>query len=395
MRKLILAALLILPFTSISLLAQTPEEIEMAPAIEFHNAGIAIAVPKEFRFIQTIQRFLLMRAVPRSDERAGLAVNFSVFPVQESVTAESFAEYLTDDLRQNVMIRHLEVCKTTPMPVGKQQGFAHLLSYSLRGAKIKTAGVYLIREQDSPPVRICYAIQLKCAEKRQEELLPTFGKIVGSISLIALQRPSEAPLGPLGDPIPDTRHGYRIRLPIVWSYTEAPDGIVASQSDYFMQGRAITQFQIEVKEVTPNTTSKISARRILARTMDQARNNSLKTDVLIERQAKLGGLDAYEYVILQSPAPKPTTNPITTTNPTTTPTTAPAGQSAVVAQRTVCLDAPDGKRKAYTLVLLRSGSDADAAAAILEKLCATFEVHKAPTSVPAAAIPEKSLAPGQ
>ena len=385
MYKLELMGLAVLAALAVSAaaLGATRAEIPMSEPIEFPHAGIVLSVPAGFEFRQPAEQTDVMRAVATKAKQPAQAISLSAFAVGEEVTTKSFAASMLENLRNNLVIRHLKVLKETPMPVAKLEGLARSLSYTFRGEKTLSAGVCFIRELTSKSARICYLLRVEAREKHGDKLLPFFGQMVKSVRLTPVRRPIDVVISALGPSIKDFTRGYSLRPPDRWFARLTDGGVIAGQSDYLRGGLAMPQLQVAVQDVGLETNSKDCAKRWLNRGTLSARKSGLATEVLSEGQAELAGLEAYQFLLLQSPKAQ------ATSNPATEPATKPAADEAmIIAQRTVCVDAPGGKRKSFSLVILCPGGDDKAAEAVIEKISRGFRLLSA--SKPARTRPAKT-----
>ncbi|MHC4294901.1 MAG: hypothetical protein ACYSTL_04890 [Planctomycetota bacterium] len=369
---------------------ESDEKIELGEPADFPHAGIALAVPNGFEFRQVNELSGVMRAVRTKNDQIIQSINLSAFVVDDDMSLERFIESMLDGLRNDLAVRQLSILKETPMDVAKTRGTARRLSYSFRGQQTQTAMVCFIRQLISPKLRICYLLTVECGEADCAKLLPIFGQVVGSVSLTAVRRPAEIPVGELADAIDDFQRGYSIRPPLGWFASQSPPGILTGLCDYLRGGVALPQLQVVVAEVSPETNSETCAKSWLLRAREGIEQNHLLAEVLSEGAVKLANRDAYQFILLQSPKPTAASNPSTaptsapatapTTAPATAPTTAPASrpvepiEPVIIAQRTLCVSDSEGKTRSYSLVLLYGGEDGKAAAEMLERLSEGFSL---------------------
>jgi len=375
MRKSAITCLLMLMIGSAAAFAQTPAKLQQADRTEFPHAGISLVLPKGFELQQPEEPTQVMRAVALVQKQPALSVSLSAYLVDEQTTPEKFATSMLEDLRKSLTVRHLEIRKTTPMKVAKLQGTARLLSYTYGGEKALAASVCFIRPVPSPAVRVCYLLSVEAARKHQARLLPTFGKLVESVLLTAIHRPAKAPIGALGPAIRDSQRGYSFRPPLRWFAIVTDAGVVAGQSDYLRGGLTLPRVQVAVENVTERGTSEACAKRWLKQARLLAESRGLEASVLCEGPAKLAGLEAYEFLLVQSAKSK-----AAATRPSASQ---PAGfeEPVIIAQRTVCTGG-EGPRKSYSLVLLFPGADQKAAAAMLGRLAEGFALLKRAATQP-------------
>jgi len=360
---------------SMQAVAQRPAKIEQVGRTDFPHAGISLVLPKGFELQQPEEPTQVMRAICMVHKHPALSISLSAYLVDEDITPDQFAKSMLEDLRGNLTIRDLEIRKTTPMKVAKLEGTARLLSYTYHGEKTLAAGVCFIRPVATQAVRVCYLLSVEAAQKHQARLLPTFGKLVESVSLTVMRRPAEAPIGSFGAAIRDSRRGYSLRPPLRWFAVVTEAGVTAAQSDYLRGGLTLPKVQVAVEKADARATSKTWAKRWLKKARLVAEKSGLETKVLAEGPAGLAGLEAYEFLLIQSPKSKPAATAPSASQP------AWREEPLIIAQRTVCTG-EGSARKGYLLVLLFPGADQKAAAGMLQKLAEGFTLLKPPATQP-------------
>ena len=382
MHRSSIAVALVLLGAAAPALAQEQTQIELAECVSFPHAGIALAVPKGFEFLQVSEPVSVMRAVRMLQGAPVQAVSLAAHLLDDKTTAEQFAASMIDDLRANLAVRHLEVRKETPMEVAGLPGTARLLSYTFRAEPTLAAGVVFVRELESPRARICYVLNVECSDKHSAKLLPILGKVIGSVSLVPVRRPAEVPIERLGEPIRNSAGGYSLRPPARWFAVKTASGLATAQMDYLRGGLIMPRALVAVQSVGAELTSEACDKRWLEQALQNARDSSLDVKTLSEGPATMAGREAHQFMLLQLPAPA------ASSAPATAPSSSPAAEDEpmIIAQRTLCADAPDGGRKSFALVLIVPGRDAEAAAKMLDKVCEGFallEAAPAPASGPA------------
>ena len=352
---------------------------QTAGLIEFPHAGISLVLPKGFECRQPEEPFDLMRAVAKDAGTPTQAVSLLAYPVDEKVTVKQFAESRLSDMESDLAIRHLTVVKDTPMEVAGIVGLAHSMTYTCRGEKTVAASVCFIRELAAPQVRICYLLSVECAEKQADKLLPIFGETVKSISLTAVRRPTDLPVGKLGPAVRDSQRGYQFCPPLRLLVRQTPVGLIAAQTDCLrcasVGGLPLPQLRVIVGDVEASATCEQYAKGCLRLAMQEAEKSGpqVSSKVLLEGPAQMAGMEAYQFVLEQSSRAEPSSTPAST------PASNQADEPVITVQRSMCLRQADGRKKGYSLILLCSDGQAKAAGAMMQELAEGFSLL-APTT---------------
>jgi len=344
-------------------------------AIDYPHAGISLASPKGFELRPLEDPYDVVNTVVLEKNRPVQAVTLSAFPVASSVTSEAFADSKMAELRKNLAIRHLKLLKKTPMPVAGLKGSARLMSYTFRGVKTLAAQVYVIREGKELKIRICYLLTVVCSADKQPRLLPTLGAVVRSAQLTAVRHPDLAAAGALGKAVQDAKLGYALRRPARWYAVKSPVGAEMGQVDYLLAGASMPSVHLLTQPIgSDEADSKAFAKKSLGIARSVAVKRKQTCEVLAEGPAKMAGLDAYQFAVVQSSAKSPAL-PRAAKNPA----------SVVIVQRTLCATKSDTPR-AYLLTLTARGETAKEAQALMDKLAAGFSLiapATQPTTTPA------------
>ena len=361
-------------WTAVQAAPGAAKPVVLGVAWEYPHAGIALAAPVGFQPRSLSAPYDVMHAVAVEDGRPVQAVTLSAFPAAEKVTADEFAELKMAELSRNLAIRNLKPLKKTTMPIAGTTGSARLMSYTFRGAKALAAQVYVLREVQGAKLRICYLLTVVCSATRQARLLPTLGAVVRSVRLLSVRHPVLSDEVKLGEPVEDYSLGYSLRRPVGWYAAKSPAGLEMGQVDYLLGGVPLPSAQLLCGRVPGDTaTSEVCAKTYISEAKREALHRKQTCTVVSEGPATLGGLNAYQFVILQGPdragvAPRSKKDA--------------QNEAVVMVQRTACLPAgPAGKPRVFALVLTGRGKDIKPAEALMKTLAASFR-HVQPTTQP-------------
>ena len=337
--------------------------VVMGKVQEHPHAGIALAAPTGFQPQSLSAPYDVMHSVVLEDDRPVQGVTLSAFPAAAKVTADEFADLKMAELNRNLAIQQLKLLKKTTMPIAGATGSARLMSYTFRGVKTLAAQVYFLREVQGAKLRICYLLTVVCSAARQPRLLPTLGAVVRSVRLISVRHPVLAGDVKLGEPVEDYNLGYSVRRPAGWYVAKIPVGVELGQVDYLLGGVPMPSAQLLATKLSSDeATSEACAKMYIGIAKAAALQRKHSCQAISQGPAKLGGLDAYQFVLLQvpggaGPAPRAEADK----------------ESVVIVQRTACLPAePGGKPRVFAFILTGRGRDAKPAEALMETLAASF-----------------------
>ena len=364
--------------------------LEMGKCVEYPHAGVAMAVPKGFDCKQPGGAMDVMRAVFSKAGRPVQSVQLSAYAVPVETTAKDFSASRSQELSQLLAVRNMEVLKETSMPVAGLTGSAQRLRYTYRGEKVEAASVCFIRDLPARKFRLCYLLSVECDQEHKGALLRIVGETVKSVSLISVCHPMDIPVGPFGPVMEIRSSGYSFAPPIRWYVSRMGEDLVASQRDYLrpelhLDGLPVPQLRVIARPLSAFVDSKSSALECRDKLYQAiARHGSpVVAQVVSEGPAKLGGKDAYQFVILQKPAATTTTK---SADSVATQPAKPAGESIVIAQRTMCTALAE-KNMSYSLVLMCPTGDGSSADQLLNKLAEGFALMPSPASQPVATAP--------
>lgn len=351
------------------------ETIVMQKSVAHPHAGVLLAVPEGFSYQNLIEPYDVMRAVLTKRGKGLQAVALSAHPVAQDTTAEMYVKEMMEGLKETLAIRQLKVLKTVEMPVAGLTGVAQKITYTFRGVKTLAAQVYFVRDVASPKglkLRICYVLTVESDTESEATLLPVLGEVIKTVKLVALRHPFEVPVTELAEPIEDKERGYSIRPPRGWTAGAASAGVVLSQTDYLLGGIPMPTVRVLVGDVPAGLTDRDRAAECIKMARKVATERHLAAKVLSEGQAKLGGVDGYQFVLAQSPE----------TRPIPEPGGEKAPERVIIIHRLACLPAVGGHQAGgYSLVLVCQGGDVKALEAIIEKISGGFRFLR-PTSQP-------------
>lgn len=339
--------------------ASAPASKPSARIIELSNAGISLAIGSDLQLQSVSEPFDLLRGVQREGDKAASALTLSAFPVGPKATAESYADDMLNELRNNLAVRYLEARTRTRMTVAGTPAVAQLLSYSYRGAKTTAIRVFFVREL-AKDVRVCYVLTVESPAEREGRLLGVLEPVLKSVAFVAAVHPSGAKVLELLEPTTDYRLGYAIRPPVGWHLSTTQGGFMLGQTDYLAGGADMPLATLLVRSELPGTTAAASAKKSYGAARDAAANNDLKLEIVSEGQALLGRHQAYQYVLKQSPQTS----------------VGKAEGPIIIVQRTLARQ-PQGagaNASGYTLAVIVAGEDSKAALAIADAISAGFDL---------------------
>lgn len=379
----------------------TKPAVKMQAAAEFPHAGISLAVPEKFEFQPLTEPWDVCHATLMDAGKTLQGVTLSAYPVAaedkdgQPVTAEKFADGMIKEVQKSLAVSHFKLGKTATIPIAGIDGTVRVMRYSFRGAQTAAAQVYFIREEKNPlvpevKVRLCYVISAESSPEKEASLLTVLGEIIKSTKLTKFARPSALDVKDFEAPMKDFKLGFSVSPPKGWYVNLVPSGVEIAQTDYLLIGET-KKGKIQAPAGMPlvrvcqaemagqSTAQDIAAKEIQARQKVAASAN-LEIEVLSKGEAKMAGVDGYEFVLRQAAVKAATTEAAT----------APAADepATFIVQRTIVAAGDSGPSKSYYIRVHLIGDSAKPAQALMEKLSEKFELlgpETAPASGPATA----------
>ena len=363
---------------------------KMDPPGDYPHAGVGLTLPPQFQ-PQTLRDPLdVVRAVGPADANgdiAPIALTLSAFPVDAKVTPEAFADAMLAELKRRGEIRKLKILNKAPIKVAGLDGTAYRLSYAFRGVKTVSVWLHFVQASKAPLARICYFLSLDAPAERRAQLQPIFTALVAGVRLIPLQRPSDKTMGALGAELTYESYGFSFRPPHSWYVghtAQRHTGVMAvdgrllltktvlhlGQTDYLSGGRRGVRSSLVLGSVPRGIDVQTYARQSLRALVSPSEQASPTA----EAPAKLAGVTGHQYVC----RPRPLRSP----DPRTPADDAP-GQSAFLVIRSIVVPSQTGPARGFSLLLRCRAADANAAAAMMDRLASGFRLPT-PTTRPAA-----------
>ena len=376
-KRIVIATLAMLAGLGATSGVRAAEDIKMGELIEYPHAGIALAVPQEFKFYAPTNPSQIVQAMETEKDTPVRSVVLSAFAAAPGDTAELVAEKISRDLSNDLSFSDLNELNRTTMPIAGVTGQARLLSYTFRGHKYFAAQLCFVRDLTSPKICMAYVLNVEVQATHQHQLTAIFGAVANLIKPIALQQAATLPVEKLGQPMEDARYGYSVRLPHGWFLTPLKQGIFLAQGD-FVLGKPIPAVQIVVQEVPPLTTGREYAQKYVEMERQDAQNTQLAVKTVSEGVKQLAGLEGYQIVLAESlanPAPgQEGTKPVT------------------VVLRAACQSVDQNRSKCFGMRLVHYGADPKAAEAMMDKITSGYVLLAPATATGPATAP--SAPPG-
>ncbi|HAU38614.1 MAG TPA: hypothetical protein DCX07_12970 [Phycisphaerales bacterium] len=347
--------------------ARAGEPIPLGEPKEYPQAGVTLAVPRGAEHPLLTDAFEVVRAVLREPDgkEPAVSVALSAYPVTEKVTAEMFSDAMAAELKNDLTLRGLEVGAKVAMKAAGLDGVARRMRFRVRGVPTEATNLCFLRDEPKLPVRICYVLSVEVSPKQRDALLPLLGAVVGSLKLTRPRHPSELAVEEFQAAMENPRLGFSIRPPAGWYAAHMPQGVHMGMTDYLLGGQPMPSVRLIVDETEGQATAEASAAGAMQLAIDAAREHKLTAKAVSKGPDRLGGREAYQFVLRESAAAG----------------TEAAG--AVIVQRCACVPTAGGATRRYSLVLVTRGDDVAAAAAMMDKIAAQFAFVTAPASQPA------------
>jgi hypothetical protein len=355
----------------------------MGEPISLPHAGIKLAVPEGYVRQPLRQRFEALRSAWVVDETVRQAATLLAYPVKFDITAEQFADGMVADMEDEMAFRNVEVIKATPMRIAGIDGYAKLISYSHRGRDSIAAAAFIVRSMPDSDVAICYQLLVEALAEYRQDVLPTLGEIIKTMSLRPVESPIRLGIGSLGRPVRLERPGCSLRQPVGWFAVAMPSVqlLELGQVDFTRNGVMSPVARLKVADAPPGSQSMTCAKRSLAEAQQLAKDVGDRSELVHEGLASLGTHESYEFVLLCMPdesRPADETE-AGTVEKTDQPTAggapiSPLPQQVCIAQRSLCISMGGSGRylRTYSLTLICESGNVQAVRAMMDKLAEGF-----------------------
>jgi len=342
--------------------------------VTYPHAGISLAAPAEFKGVFVSDPFDVMRAVLTHRGKAVQAVSLSAYVVGQKETPDSFADAMAKAAQGDLAVRKFQTLKKTPIPIAGLTGSARLLRYTFRGEETTAARAFFIRRLKADALRICYVLTVEAAAGRHKTLLQVLDRVIKTIKLTAVQHPAALPVKLAAEQVRNDKLGFSIRPPLGW-YVQAGDvGLSMGRIDYLAGGTSSPAVTIAAANVAPGSTARGCADKALRPYRAAAAQPALSVQVISHSKcpAKMGGLEAWQFVIRVTRKSRATTRPSGAKTP-------PGEMTQLEALRVICT--PGDKNtppRSYAVILVCSTADAKTVAGIMDSVAGGFELLPKP-----------------
>ena len=272
-------------------------EAKMSPLVSYPHAGVSMALPAGFETHVVPESSVVVRGGLKIGRQSAQAVTLSAFCVGPKVTASAFADYTEKALKSQLSVRKFQALKSVSIKVAGITGVARLLKYTYDGSQTTAARVFFVRELKGDGIHICYVLTVEASVKYEQMLLPTLDKIIKSIKLTTLQSPASSPARLSEKTLTDYRGGFSVRAPEGWYGGSVKGGVLLGQKNYLIGGANSPQIAILSSPTKPDASARASARKAVAGHLAAVTKPDSGIEILTEGPARVGGQDAYQYVL--------------------------------------------------------------------------------------------------
>jgi len=361
-------------------------ETKMSPVVNYPHAGVSMALPAGFEVHVVPDSSVVVRAGLMIGSEPAQAVTLSAFCMAPKITVSEFADHAAKALESQLSVRKFQALKSVSIKVAGITGVARLLKYSYDGNMTTAARVFFVRELKGGPLRICYVLTVEVNVKHEKSLLPTLDKVIKSVKLTTVQSPASVPAR-LGErKLSDYRGGFSIRVPEGWYGGAVKGGMLLGQKNYLIGGANSPQIAILSTQAKPDASSQAFAKKAVSRYLAATTRPNSGIELLSHGPAKVGGQDAYQYVLKLTYKVQPASRPTgtkTASRPADKPkVTKVAKVGKIEAVRVVCRKDDRGKSvRAYLFALTCQDNEAEFVTPWLDMLAGGFKYLPLPKPV--------------
>jgi hypothetical protein len=345
-------------------------------AVSAPHAGVSFVLPPKLQLFSPVGQWGVVRAVETAAGREVMAVTLSVFPVDEEITADDYADGTLSELKKNLAVRSFELRKKTELEIAGLTAAVRGIRFSWRGTPTYEIQSTFIRDLKQPPkLRLCYQLTVKANQQNRGRMAGVLVAVIRSLKLIRLRHPSELAAPSQGLPWKDDLRNYVLQVPHGWFVFESPAGAVIGLMDYLEAGRTMLAARVLVSAVRGATGTEADARNALQKEKQAVLAKHPGAKVASEGPAEMGGVKGYQLIV---------------SRPAEQAAAAAGGANASdlmhVGYRMICIPrfAGSSEGRAYSLVIACPHGTPERLASLLDSLAAGFLLlKKAATTAPA------------
>lgn len=330
-----------------------------APALDkpegFPWAGIRLAVPVGFKADPLTSPNQVLTGLATGGKGEAQLVSLYAYPMGEGVTLKAFMDTLGDSLRGMSFVKDMHIDAEAEVPFQDGTALVRLFTYTAapKDAKIATGWVAFSRPvAPGKTQRIAYLLGTAGADSQSEKILPTLAAMSKTIALAEPVIPTPASLDLSGSVVENPALRFSLVQPTFWAGRRTDRGYEMGQTDLIHGGVESPRVQVLVQTVAATFTPESFGDSVLQRTPPKGISRTL----LSKGPAKLAGQDGYQFVVSQMREDD-----------------ASKAASTLVG-RLICLDAGEGHKTVYALVVdCRDGEPKDVEA-LTEKIASEFKL---------------------
>lgn len=329
--------------------------------VEYHHAGIVLAVPEGFEARSIPSPLDVMRAILKETGEPVISISSSAYPVGPKATPEAVADTVNTEIKGNLKVRNFKLLKRTKIRVAGIEGAAEMVTFQFSGEDSTAARVYFIRELKEAKVRICHVVTVEAPPTLQNRMLDVFGVVIRSVALIPPRHPSALGVKELGPPIRNAKLEFEIRPPRHWYTAPTPTGIHMGQMDY-LRGQVTPLVRVFVMDLADESTAADCAKRDLTKATRADETRNVLTEVVSDGPTPMSGREGYGFVVRKI----------------TKGDVEEGVLPMYIAQRVACEPATrDHPRRKYGLAMIGQGKDPKKIEQMLARIASGFRFGKA------------------
>lgn len=329
-----------------------------APALdkaqEFAWAGIRLAVPSGFRADPLTSPNQVLTGLVAGKDVAQL-VSLYAYPMGEGVTLKAFMDTLGDSLHGMPFVKDMHIDAEAEVPFLGGTALVRLFTYTAapKDSKIVTGWVVFTGPAASgKSQRVAYLLGTAGEESQAQGILPTLAAMSKTIALAEPVIPSPTSLDLSGNVVENEPLRFSIVQPMFWAGRRTDRGYEMGQTDLVQGGVESPRVEVVVQTVAGSCTAESFGQDVLQRTPPAGITRKL----LSKGPAKLAGQDGYQFVVSQSRQDDA------------------AKAASTLVGRLICLDAGEGRKTIYALVVDCRGAEPKDVEALAEKIAADFKL---------------------
>jgi len=330
---------------------QTPAgSVELGEPVRLDFAGVRMALPKNFDLRNVDDPQMVFLTILVEQDKPVMSLGLTAEAREKGMTLTGFVDLVGMNLNKSLAIGDMKVLKSKRLRIAGTEAEIQVQSYNHRGTEMTALRLFFLRPVSNADIQMAYLLTMEALKPQGRRMLPVLMAVAGTIELFDPVSPVSLKVDETGLPIVSQGFGYSLRPPLWWKAVQRPPGSAVKLFQYdYLRGEPLPEGGLRLEPETASAEE--CGRRTLQQHVARLKEYKHTYEIVREGRTRMGGQDAYEFVLSHRPPDK-------------------AEEEAIIfAERTACAN---GIR--YSLSLYYPGGKKEIVIAALEKLAGEMEL---------------------